>query len=347
VKRYLITFSNQQNKVLESVRNFLSNLEEEKKLRHHQISLPPRPEPAPAKSKSRKKDKRKSRDWQGAASSRNSRSASPDSAGEEADQVFLAYFSPGPENFPGHVEEYDVLCPPSSPEDIEEDNMEEDLTAREQDSERDAYFAKLQLLTKEKNDRIIEVLKKRRLKQRKKKCLSHIPEVADRKYRQQNFLQSCLNSPPHLRRRPPAPRPAPATKPAAPLDPPPPPPPITLETRMGTRSRSPSIATRIGQLDGTCDIDIQEEDNSNIFKVDQTVHGDMRDKLEYDQQLRERIQLRDSLRKRREELLTEVSQLQTRKLELQHIKEVSNINNEDEDDNKYKEVSNLNTRWLE
>ena len=73
-------------------------------------------------------------------------------------QVFLAYFSPGPENFPGHVEEYDVLCPPSSPgEDIEEDNMEEDLTAMEQDSERDAYFTKLQLLTKEKNERIIEV----------------------------------------------------------------------------------------------------------------------------------------------------------------------------------------------
>ena len=72
--------------------------------------------------------------------------------------MFLAYFSPGPENLPGHVEEYEVLCPPSSPEHIEEDNMEEDLTAMEQDSEREAYFAKLQLLTKEKNDRIIEVV---------------------------------------------------------------------------------------------------------------------------------------------------------------------------------------------
>ena len=51
-----------------------------------------------------------------------------------------------------------MLCPPSSPEeDIEEEDMEEDLTAMEQDSEREAYFAKLQLLTKEKNDRITEV----------------------------------------------------------------------------------------------------------------------------------------------------------------------------------------------
>ena len=47
-------------------------------------------------------------------------------------------------------------------------------------------------------------------------------------------------------------------------------------------------------MDGTCDIDIQEEDNINIFKVDQSVHDDIRDKLEDDQQLRERIQLRDS-----------------------------------------------------
>ena len=79
-------------------------------------------------------------------------------------------------------------------------------------------------------------------------------------------------------------------------------------------------------MDGTCDIDIQEEDNINIFKVDQSVHDDIRDKLEDDQQLRERIQLRDSLRKRRVELLTEVSQLESRRLELQHIKEVSNLN---------------------
>ena len=47
--------------------------------------------------------------------------------------MFLAYLSPGPENFPGHVEEYDVLCPPLAPEHIEEDDMEEDLTAMEQD----------------------------------------------------------------------------------------------------------------------------------------------------------------------------------------------------------------------
>ena len=102
---------------------------------------------------------------------------------------------------------------------------------------------------------------------------------------------------------------------------------------------------QIGQLDGTCDIDIQEEDNINIFKVDQTVHDDMRDNLEDDQQLRERIQLRDSLRKRRVELLTEVSLLETRKLELQQIREVSDLNNEYE--NVIYVVNDPKTNWLE
>ena len=82
-----------------------------------------------------------------------------------------------------------------------------------------------------------------------------------------------------------------------------------------------------------------------MFKVDQTVHDDMRDNLEDDQQLRERIQLRDSLRKRRVELLTEVSLLETRKLELQQIREVSDLNNEYE--NVIYVVNDPKTNWLE
>ena len=65
--------------------------------------------------------------------------------------------------------------------------------------------------------------------------------------RQQNFLQSCLPSPPHLRRRTPAPRAAIAlVKPA--VLPPPTPPTVVQESRMGTRSRSPSTATRVSTV---------------------------------------------------------------------------------------------------
>jgi len=329
VKRYLITFSNQQNSVLESVRNFLSNLEEEKRFCNQQHSFPPPAGPIAAKAKARKKDKRKSREWQGvASSSRNSRSASPDSAGEEAEQVFLAYFSPGPGCFPGHLEEYDVMCPPPSPEQHEADaeEMEESLEM-ETSSDREAFFARLNLLTNEGGKRIAEVYKRRRLRRGKMKLPSYIPEVADKKYRQQTFLQSCLTSPPHLRRRTPAPRAAIAPiKPAALVLPPPPPPPMVQETRMGTRSRSPSTATRISQIDGTCDIDFAEQENSNDIFKDEKVITIEKDDMRDGNQLAERLQLRDSLRKRRMELLAEFSKLETKKFELRQTKEVQREN---------------------
>merc|ERR1719295_1655952 len=157
------------------------------------------------------------------------------------------------------------------------------------------------------------------------KLPSYIPEVADKKYRQQTFLQSCLTSPPHLRRRTPAPRAAIAPiKPAALVLPPPPP--MVQETRMGTRSRSPSTATRISQIDGTYDIDFAEQENRiDIFKDEKVItieKDDMRD----GNQLAERLQLRDSLRKRRMELLAEFSKLETKKFELRQTKEVQREN---------------------
>jgi len=329
VKRYLITFSNQQNSVLESVRNFLSNLEEEERCHKQLHSLPPPSGPVAAKAKARKKDKRKSREWQGAASSKNSRSASPDSGGEEAEQIFLAYFSPGPGCFPGHTEAYDVMCPPPSIElDEVEVEVEEDSMELETSSAREAFFARLNLLTTEEGTRIEEVYSKRRQRRGKMKLPSYIPEVADKKYRQQTFLQSCLTSPPHLRRRTPAPRaPALPLKPPAPLvlPPPSPPPPVLQETRMGTRSRSPSTATKISQMDGTWDIDFLDEedsndnpDNENVISLDNV----MTDGEHLDQ----RVRLRNSLRKRRVELLAELSELESKKQKLCETKEVQREN---------------------
>ena len=74
-------------------------------------------------------------------------------------QVFLAYFSPGPGCFPGHLEKYDVMGPPPSPEQHEADaeEMEESLEV-EASSDREAFFARLNLLTNEGGKRIAEVL---------------------------------------------------------------------------------------------------------------------------------------------------------------------------------------------
>merc|ERR1719490_684073 len=94
----------------------------------------------------------------------------------------------------------------------------EESVEMETSSDREAFLAKLNLLTNEGGKHIEEVYKRRRLRRRKMKLPSYIPEVADKKYRQQTFLQSCLTSPPHLRRRTPAPRAhALPLKPPAPL----------------------------------------------------------------------------------------------------------------------------------
>jgi len=95
---------------------------------------------------------------------------------------------------------------------------------------------------------------------------------------------------------------------------------------MGTRSRSPSTATRISQMDGTCDIDFSEEENSNNIIMDEKVISIKQDGERDGKQLAERLQLRDSLRKRRIELLEELSELEARKLELCETKEVQREN---------------------
>merc|ERR1719376_1467784 len=94
---------------------------------------------------------------------------------------------------------------------------------------------------------------------------------------------------------------------------------------MGTRSRSPSTATRISQMDGTCDVDFSEENSNNIL-MDEKVISIKQDGERDGKQLAERLQLRDSLRKQRIELLAELSELETRKLELCETKEVQREN---------------------
>ena len=75
-------------------------------------------------------------------------------------QVFLAYFSPGPGCFPGHLEEYEVMCPPPSPEqeDVEADDEMEETVEMEMSSDREAFLARLNLLTNEVGKNIEEVL---------------------------------------------------------------------------------------------------------------------------------------------------------------------------------------------
>ena len=81
---------------------------------------------------------------------------------------------------------------------------------------------------------------------------------------------------------------------------------------------------QISQMDGTCDIDFSEGENSNNILMDKKVISIKQDGERDGKQIAQRLQLRDSLRKRRIELLEELSELETRKLELCETQEVAN-----------------------
>jgi len=299
VKRYLISFSNQQNVVLRKVRNFLSNLEEEKRRHTHHLEIlgPPPPGPIVHKQKPRKKEKlRKSKDcW---PSTRNSRSASPESGSEETEQVYLAYFIPGDTSYRGHLEDYAVECPspPETEVDLYEEEVEEEITRVQDVSlellDKEQFMLNIDLLTAEQHQKLHRQQEDRKRRKGQKRVASYIPEVADKKFRYQTFLQSSITSPPHLRRRMP-PQVAPSLpKPVKALS-------FPLETRMGTRSKSPSIAK--SQLDGACDLE---------------------DVMEAGEGINDRLEVRDSLLKRREELNKEMYELNAKQIMLRDIREV-------------------------
>ena len=75
-------------------------------------------------------------------------------------------------------------------------------------------FSCLDLLTDSEYEECVLVVDRRRTLRKTSRVLTYVPEISDRKFRYQTFLQNSLSSPPHLRRRtreqqaatPPAPR---------------------------------------------------------------------------------------------------------------------------------------------
>jgi len=331
VRRFLVTFSNQQNCVLRKVRTYLANLEEENR-RCSPVLAPP-PGPVVPKARARKKAARRSRDCE---ASRPSRSPSPDSQEEEEyTQAYLSYLEPAPGACRGHVEEYTVMCP--SPESEEGEESVEEVEVGEE-GVQGVFLSKLELLAAEQCQRIVEVQEKRQRRKRRA-GVSHVPEVSDKKIRQHAFLQSCLTSPPHLRRRAPLPRLPRAPPPPDTLAPrrPPAGPPGALQRAPGgasesrrpppgegraTRSKSPSIA-RMGQVDGSWDM---EEEMVEESAEEEEMEGE--GSGEEVGSVVARLEERDRLLKRRAELLEEVQALQARSLELRNIREVQKDNKE-------------------
>jgi len=307
VKNYLISFSDQQRDVLDKVRDYLKQLEEKRtsledtpdivhvpistkqEIKTSRCSTPVKN----LKNKSKKKVKGKLKP---------SRSISPDSTDDESDEIFLAYFD-CTEGYRGHVEEYEVDCPHSShEEELVDENLEEVSFLITEDTlatvTKENYMLNIDLLTDSQFKMSITQLEEKRKKKALKRVSTYIPEVADKKYRYQTFLQNSITSPPHLRRRKPNQLPS-LPRPVKSLSFP------TVE-KMETRSKSPSLAK--SQVDGADDI---SEESGNEESGTCMVYS-----------IQERIELRNSLLKRKREMETEIETLQKKAKILQEVREV-------------------------
>jgi len=306
VKNYLISFSDQQRDILDKVRLYLKDLDEKNKntdlddssdlitspvsTKQEQKSSRCSTPVKNSKSKSKKKSKGKSK---------TSSSITPDSSDDECDEIFLAYFD-SKEGYCGHIEEYDINCPPTDgKEDLVDENFDEELTfPRTQGTlniiEKENYMLNIDLLTDSQYKMSVSQLEGKKKRKSLKRVTTYIPEVADKKYRYQTFLQNSITSPPHLRRRKPNQLPS-LPRPVKSLS-------FQTVEKMETRNKSPSLSK--SQVDGTDDLSDEEIDAN---RSDMVV---------------EKIEMRNSLLKRKREMETEIILLQKKAKILQEVREM-------------------------
>eukprot|EP00090_Calanus_glacialis_P046773 TRINITY_DN9347_c0_g1_i1.p1 TRINITY_DN9347_c0_g1~~TRINITY_DN9347_c0_g1_i1.p1 ORF type:complete len:406 (-),score=90.70 TRINITY_DN9347_c0_g1_i1:186-1403(-) len=314
VKNYLISFSDQQRDVLDRVRSYLKGLEDKRK---KPLSPPDSPELVPALTSSKqelktsrcstpvKNSKSKSKKKAKGKSSKNSSSISPDSSDDECDEIFLAYFD-STEGYCGHIENYDINCPPVDEEKelVDENTGEELLFSRTQETldsiQKENYMLNIDLLTDSQYNMSVSHLELIKKRKSLKRVSTYIPEVADKKYRYQTFLQNSITSPPHLRQRKPNQLPT-VPRPVKSLS-------FPTTEKMETRNKSPSLSK--SQVDGANDLsdsDSGENEENDVLSSDR---------------MGERIELRNSLLKRKREMEMEIVLLQKKAKVLQEVREM-------------------------
>jgi len=195
--------------------------------------------------------------------------------------AYLIFFSPTKENL--DTEEEDII------EDIKNHEYTETLEVIDKKN----FMLSIDLLTESTFLQRKTRIEKLRLR---KKCVrpSYVPEISDKKYRYQTFLQTNITSPPHLRRR--KPNQLPSLPPRQGLRTISLPPPEKMETRKK------SVNMMKTQVDG-CQ-DLSEEESSPDAG-----------------QLFQRFEYRNFLLKRKHEMEEEMESLQKRAKVLQDKRE--------------------------
>jgi len=157
----------------------------------------------------------------------------------------------------------------------------------------------IDLLTDSQYEKLVTHLENKKKRKSRQRLTTYIPEVADKKYRYQTFLQNSITSPPHLRRRKPNQLPS-IPRPVKSLS-------FPTAEKMETRNKSPSLSKT--QVDGAIDMsDSDATDNEENGAANYNI-------------VLEKIGVRNSLLKRKREMESEMEQLQKRTKLLQDKRE--------------------------
>jgi len=197
VQDYIVAYNQEQCFLLEKIRQFLKDLEAGKFFRQETLASSTSSSPNSKHSpNSLSDDDRETIDDEGS----DDHECSDD---EQKIDPYTQYFTD--ENlYTGHVEQYDVQCESCLDCETKFSSPTKKLKQRDeifnQNTDQNKYMKNLELLSKEVSPEFESVLQSQR-ENNKYSQFVYIPEVSDRKYRNQSFLVKLAVSPPQLRKR--------------------------------------------------------------------------------------------------------------------------------------------------
>jgi len=296
VKIYLISFSEQQEEILDKVRDFLQDIEKEKS--QEPVAKEEKISGRTQRIKGRKSNSNKSKSKSKSLKNSNEASHVTSESSDDEDDFFLAYLD-NTSGYRGHIENYDIGPDDSEVSDnsVEEFYRRIDTTETVETIEKIKFLDTIDLLTVPSyTSTLAKIEELRNMKQHS--LVTYVPDIADKKYRYQTFLQSTINSPPHLRTRKPNQLPSGApTSRSSPRN-------IQPLEKMETRNKAINMFK--SQIDGCEDVEIELSDAAANYK---------------NSYLEERIMFRNELLKRKLEMEDEMQQLSKRAKFLQEKKE--------------------------
>jgi len=206
VKEYIIKFNEEQCFLFEKIRSFLKDLESGKFFKKQTLNGTAAYKPADSDDETCSDQINLNGDSE-CRRRFNRGSVGSNSSVEECEDLYVGYFCKE-DFYKGHVESYRVDCP--APLEKVDDflvsptkkfRMREEINIIE-NLDKNKHMLNIDLMPSEVYADFMQTLKNQRKKLKNREFLS-VPEVSDKKYRNQSFLMKMAVSPPQLRKRKP------------------------------------------------------------------------------------------------------------------------------------------------